>query len=184
LEAVDHGDRALTGAGAATDGDGERSTVVEYHETDEVNVSLLVPFGSQDGLELGPPSPSALLTQETFTTPTAAAILAELLISVRDHSSSYSHGHPWLNVAVPPPRWHMTRTGPAPSHRPRHGHGSIDSENHRSTSAANRYGCHAGCAAATGRAGGRQLIRSMQASDVDPPATVPRFGASPDLSRR
>ena len=100
LDAVDHGDRldemqARLATAAATG-----VTVVERYQIDDVNVTLLVPFGKQDGLSLG------LESRGTVTTETYADG------RVRSRTSSpfattfalrQVTGGRWLNVGVLPP---------------------------------------------------------------------------------
>jgi hypothetical protein len=100
LEAVDHGARldemrARVGAPEAT---GE--TAIERYQIDEINVTLLEPFGRQDGLSLGLES-RGTVTEETYD---AAG-------NVQGRTSSpfaktfvlrQATGGRWLNVAVLP----------------------------------------------------------------------------------
>ena len=53
LEAVDHGDRLDDMRSRLQDASTTGTTVIERSEIDDVNVTLLVPFGRQDGLSLG-----------------------------------------------------------------------------------------------------------------------------------
>ncbi len=53
LEAVDHGDRLDDMRGRLAEADATGDTVIERYQIDDVNVTLLVPFGKQDGLSLG-----------------------------------------------------------------------------------------------------------------------------------
>ncbi len=99
LDAVDHGDRldemqARLATAAATG-----VTVIERYQIDDVNVTLLVPFGKQDGLSLG------LESRGTVTTETYADG------RVRSRTSSpfattfalrQVTGGRWLNVGVLP----------------------------------------------------------------------------------
>ena len=57
LEAVDHGDRLDEMRAGLQTAAASGSTVVEHYQIDDVNVTLLVPFGRQDGLSLGLESP-------------------------------------------------------------------------------------------------------------------------------
>jgi hypothetical protein len=65
LERVDHGDRldAMRARLEASKSSG--TTVVEQYRIDDVTVTLLVPFGKQDGLSLGLES-SGTVTSETY----------------------------------------------------------------------------------------------------------------------
>ena len=51
--AVDHGDRLDEMQGRLEDAAATGTTVIERYQIDDVNVTLLVPFGRQDGLSLG-----------------------------------------------------------------------------------------------------------------------------------
>ena len=53
LEAVDHGDRLDAMRGRLDDAAATGITVVDRYAIEDVNVTLLVPFGRQDGLSLG-----------------------------------------------------------------------------------------------------------------------------------
>ena len=65
LEAVDHGDRLDEMQARLDEAEATGTTVVERYEIDDVNVTLLVPFGRQDGLSLGLES-SGTVTEETY----------------------------------------------------------------------------------------------------------------------
>ena len=100
LEAVDHGDRldemrARLQTAAATG-----TVVVEHYAIDDVHITLIVPFGRQDGLSLG------LRTRGTVTRETHDADG-----NVREQTSApfettfvvrRATGGRWLNVAVLP----------------------------------------------------------------------------------
>lgn len=53
LEAVDHGDRLDAMRGRLDDAAANGTTVIDRYVIDDVKVTLLVPFGRQDGLSLG-----------------------------------------------------------------------------------------------------------------------------------
>jgi hypothetical protein len=53
LEAITHGDRLEAMQARLADAQRTGQTVVESHDIDDVRVTLLVPFGRQDGLSLG-----------------------------------------------------------------------------------------------------------------------------------
>jgi hypothetical protein len=101
LEAVDHGDRLDEMRARLEEAEATGTTVVEHYQIDDVNVTLLVPFGRQDGLSLG------LDSRGTVTTETYAADgqlqaqetspFAEMFVLRR------ATGGRWLNVAVLPP---------------------------------------------------------------------------------
>ncbi len=65
LEAVDHGDRLDSMLSRIEDAQSTGATVVERYVIDDVNVTLLVPFGRQDGLSLGLES-RGTRTSETY----------------------------------------------------------------------------------------------------------------------
>lgn len=100
LAAVDHGDRLdeMTGrlAQAVTSG----TTELEQYQIDEVNVTLLVPFGRQDGLSLGLESRGEV-THETYDgtgalTSRVTSPFAQTFVMRR------ATGARWLNVALLP----------------------------------------------------------------------------------
>jgi len=63
LEAVDHGDRLDDMRGRLEEASTSGTTVIERHQIDDVNVTLLVPFGRQDGLSLGLESTGTTTTE-------------------------------------------------------------------------------------------------------------------------
>ena len=63
LEAVDHGDRLDAMRGRLDDAATNGTTVIDRYAIDEVNVTLLVPFGRQDGLSLGLESRGMRITE-------------------------------------------------------------------------------------------------------------------------
>jgi Na+-translocating ferredoxin:NAD+ oxidoreductase RnfD subunit len=65
LDAVDHGDRLDELRGRLDEARATGVTVVEQYEIDTVHVTLLVPFGRQDGLSLGLES-RGTVTTETY----------------------------------------------------------------------------------------------------------------------
>ena len=77
------------------------TTVIERYQIDDVNVTLLVPFGRQDGLSLGLES-RGTVTKETYDDAghlqaRASTPFAETFALRR------ATGGRWLNVAVLPP---------------------------------------------------------------------------------
>ncbi len=101
LEAVDHGDRLDEMQARLRSAAASRSTAVEHYEIDEVHVTLLVPFGSQDGLSLGLES-RGTVTNETYDTDgqlqSRTSSPFETTFVMRRAT-----GTRWLNVAVLPP---------------------------------------------------------------------------------
>ena len=65
LTAVDHGDRLDDMRARLEDAVATGTTVIERYQIDDVNVTLLVPFGRQDGLSLGLES-RGTVTAETY----------------------------------------------------------------------------------------------------------------------
>ena len=65
LTAVDHGDRLDEMQARLEDAGASGVTVIERYQIDDVNVTLLVPFGKQDGLSLGLES-RGTVTEETY----------------------------------------------------------------------------------------------------------------------
>ena len=65
LEAVDHGDRLEEMQDRLQDAETTGTTVIERYQIDDVNVTLLVPFGRQDSLSLGLDS-RGTVTKETY----------------------------------------------------------------------------------------------------------------------
>jgi Na+-translocating ferredoxin:NAD+ oxidoreductase RnfD subunit len=99
LPTVDHGDRLLEMEGrlqAATTG----SAVITHYQFDAIDVSLLVPFGKQDGLSLGLAARGTMI-QESYD---AAANLVSRQSSpfTQTFAMRRATGARWLNVAVLP----------------------------------------------------------------------------------
>jgi Na+-translocating ferredoxin:NAD+ oxidoreductase RnfD subunit len=99
LPTVDHGDRLLEMQGrlqAATTG----SAVITHYQFDAIDVSLLVPFGKQDGLSLGLAARGTMI-QESYD---AAANLVSRQSSpfTQTFAMRRATGARWLNVAVLP----------------------------------------------------------------------------------
>ena len=100
LEAVDHGDRLDEMRRRIQDAAAGGATVVEHYEIDDVNITLVVPFGRQAGLSLG------LESRGTVTTETYDADGDLRSRSSAPFATSFVMGRPtggrWLNVAVLP----------------------------------------------------------------------------------
>jgi Na+-translocating ferredoxin:NAD+ oxidoreductase RnfD subunit len=99
LTTVDHGDRLIEMQGrlqAATAG----TVVVTHYDFDAIDVSLLVPFGKQDGLSLGLAATGTMI-QETFD---AAGNVVSRQTSpfAQTFAMRRATGARWLNVAVLP----------------------------------------------------------------------------------
>ncbi len=101
LEAVDHGDRLDEMRARLEEAEATGTTVVERYQIDDVDVTLLVPFGRQDGLSLGLDS-RGTVTTETYDADgrlqaQETSPFAEMFVLRR------ATGGRWLNVAVLPP---------------------------------------------------------------------------------
>jgi Na+-translocating ferredoxin:NAD+ oxidoreductase RnfD subunit len=99
LTTVDHGDRLIEMQGrlqAATAG----SVVITHYQFDAIDVSLLVPFGRQDGLSLGLAAKGTMI-KETYD---AAGTLQSRQSSpfAQTFAMRRATGARWLNVAVLP----------------------------------------------------------------------------------
>ncbi len=101
LKAVDHGDRLQEMQGRLHDAAVTGTTVIERYQIDDVNVTLLVPFGRQDGLSLGLQS-RGTMTKETYD---AAGRLQARGSSpfAKTFALRRATGARWLNVAELPP---------------------------------------------------------------------------------
>jgi Na+-translocating ferredoxin:NAD+ oxidoreductase RnfD subunit len=100
LTAVDHGDRLDEMETRLRQASASGTTVVDRYQIDDINVSLLVPFGRQDGLSLGLQS-RGTVTTETYddaghVRARQSAPFAKTFVLRR------ATGGRWLNVAVLP----------------------------------------------------------------------------------
>ena len=97
-EAVDHGDRLDEMRARLQHDTASGTTVVERFQFDDVNVTLIVPFGKQTGLSLG------LESRGTVTTETYAAGHVQRTSApfAKTFVMSRPTGARWLNVAVLP----------------------------------------------------------------------------------
>jgi hypothetical protein len=77
------------------------TTVVERYQIDDVNVTLLVPFGRQDGLSLGLES-RGTVTHETYDA-SGDLQTRESSPFAKTFAIRRATGGRWLNVAVLPP---------------------------------------------------------------------------------
>jgi hypothetical protein len=102
LPVVDHGDRLDAMRQRLQDAEASGTTVIHRYQIDGVNVSLLVPFGRQDGLSLGLES-HGTATTETFgrsgrlEARTSAPFSTTFVVR-------RATGGRWLNVAELPPK--------------------------------------------------------------------------------
>ncbi len=101
LTAVDHGDRLDEMRGRLSTAAATGVTVIERYLIDDVNVTLLVPFGKQDGLSLGLES-RGTVTEETYD---AGGHLQARVSSpfATTFAVRQVTGGRWLNVAELPP---------------------------------------------------------------------------------
>jgi len=102
LPTVDHGDRLIEMQGRLQDAKASGTTVVTHYQFDSIDVSLLVPFGRQDGLSLGLAAKGTMV-QETYDATgnlqgRTSAPFAQTFAMRR------ATGARWLNVAVLPPK--------------------------------------------------------------------------------
>jgi Na+-translocating ferredoxin:NAD+ oxidoreductase RnfD subunit len=101
LDGVDHGDRLDEMQARLAEAEATGVTVIERYELDDVNVTLLVPFGKQDGLSLG------LESRGTVTTETYDAAGTLTTRSSAPFATTFAlrqvTGGRWLNVGVLPP---------------------------------------------------------------------------------
>jgi hypothetical protein len=102
LTAVDHGDRLIEMQDRLQKAIATGVTTIALYTIDSVRMSLLVPFGRQDGLSLGLDS-RGTVTQETYDASGAllsrqTSPLAMMFVIRR------ATGGRWLNVAVLPPK--------------------------------------------------------------------------------
>jgi hypothetical protein len=101
LLGVDHGDRLIEMQARLVEATAATTTTVTHYRFDTLDVSLLVPFGKQDGLSLGLTGRGTMI-QETYDA--SGTLQAQ-------HSSPFAQtfamrratGARWLNVAVLPP---------------------------------------------------------------------------------
>jgi Na+-translocating ferredoxin:NAD+ oxidoreductase RnfD subunit len=102
LTAVDHGDRLDDMRARLADAVATGTTVIERYQIDDVHVTLLVPFGRQDGLSLG------LESRGTVSTETYDAAGDLQARSASPFATTFvlrqATGGRWLNVDELPPR--------------------------------------------------------------------------------
>ena len=101
LTAVDHGDRLIEMQARLADAmGGSGAVVIEHYQFDNLNVSLLTPFGRQDGFSLGLAGRGTLI-RETYD---AAGVLVkrESVPFAQTFAVRRATGDRWLNVAVLP----------------------------------------------------------------------------------
>ena len=100
LEAVDHGDRLDEMRARLSDSAATGTTVIQHYQIDHVNVTLLVPFGKQDGLSLGLQS-RGTVTEETYDTEGHLKSRSSSPFA-KTFAIRRATGGRWLNVAVLP----------------------------------------------------------------------------------
>jgi Na+-translocating ferredoxin:NAD+ oxidoreductase RnfD subunit len=101
LTAVDHGDRLDEMQARLADAVAMGTTTIDRYRFDDVSMSLLRPFGKQDGLSIGLDS-TGTMTEDTYDTngkllSSRDAPFAKMFVVRR------ATGGRWLNVAVLPP---------------------------------------------------------------------------------
>jgi Na+-translocating ferredoxin:NAD+ oxidoreductase RnfD subunit len=100
LPAVDHGDRLVEMQGRLRDAQASGTTVIAHYRFESVMVSLLVPFGRQDGLSLGLAA-RGTMTEETYDASGALQARSSAPFSLT-FAMRRATGARWLNVAVLP----------------------------------------------------------------------------------
>ncbi len=101
LEAVDHGDRLEEMQDRLQQAVTTGTTVIERYQIDDVNVTLLVPFGRQDSLSLGLDS-RGTVTKETYDSDGHLQTRASSPFATTFALRQVTGGR-WLNVGVLPP---------------------------------------------------------------------------------
>jgi hypothetical protein len=102
LVAVDHGDRLVEMQDRLRSAVTSGTTVIDRYKIDSVAMSLLVPFGRQDGLSIGLRS-RGTVTKETYDASGALVSRQTSPLSVT-FAMRRATGGRWLNVAVLPQR--------------------------------------------------------------------------------
>ena len=101
LTAVDHGDRLVEMQGRLASAVAAGTTTIARYKIDTVRMSLLVPFGRQDGLSIGLDS-QGTVTEETYDA--AGAIQSQQTSPfAQTFVMRRATGGRWLDVAVLPP---------------------------------------------------------------------------------
>jgi Na+-translocating ferredoxin:NAD+ oxidoreductase RnfD subunit len=100
LTAVDHGDRLIDMQGRLAQAMAGGTTVITHYRFDTVRVSLVIPFGRQDGLSIGFDS-RGTMTEETHDA-TGALISQQSSPFAQTFVIRRATGERWLDVAVLP----------------------------------------------------------------------------------
>jgi hypothetical protein len=100
LTAVDHGDRLDEMRRRLQESAATGTIIIERYQIDDVNVTLLVPFGKQDGLSLGLVS-RGTVTKETYDSAGHLQTRASSKFA-KTFAIRRATGGRWLNVAVLP----------------------------------------------------------------------------------
>ncbi len=118
LDAVDHGDRLDEMQARLDEAAATGVTVVERYQFDDVTVTLLEPFGEQDGLSLGLES-RGTVTEETYD---ADGHLQDALVApfATTFAVRQVTGGRWLNVGVLPDGEPIVDPGASSQARGRH----------------------------------------------------------------
>ena len=101
LEAVDHGDRLEEMQDRLREAETTGTTVIERYQIDDVEVTLLVPFGRQESLSLGLES-RGTVTTETYDSSGDLQTRVSSPFATTFALRQVTGGR-WLNVAVLPP---------------------------------------------------------------------------------
>ncbi|MFM7964488.1 MAG: hypothetical protein ACKPBF_11080, partial [Actinomycetota bacterium] len=100
LEAITHGDRLEAMQARLSDAALSGQTVVDTYDIDDVRVTLLVPFGRQDGLSLGMIAQGTRLTEVRDSSGTVVSRRTELFETM--WAMRRATGARWLIVAELP----------------------------------------------------------------------------------
>jgi hypothetical protein len=100
LNAVDHGDRLIEMQGRLQEAIATGTTVIAHYEFDTLHVSLLIPFGRQDGFSLGLAAQGRVIEESYDSAGNLQARQASPLAMT--FAVRQATGARWLNVAVLP----------------------------------------------------------------------------------
>ena len=100
LLVIDHGDRLAQMQARLADARASGTTIVEHYRFDSISVSLLIPFGKQDGFSLGL-SGRGVLVRETYDA-AGTLVATESSTFVKTFAVRRVYGQRWINVAVLP----------------------------------------------------------------------------------
>lgn len=100
LPLVDHGDRLIEMQGRLAEAHATAIAVLRHYDFDAIDVSLLVPFGKQDGLSLGLRG-HGTLTEDTVDA-SGNLLSRQTMPFENTFAMRRATGARWLNVAVLP----------------------------------------------------------------------------------